>query len=594
MTDARTNPTSLELHGIGISSGILVGKSRARGLFTPAIPHKVLTEEQIPAELQRLEQAVQQATSQLTALKEELRRSLGEEHSHIVDFHLELLREDELCESIIELVRKNHCGLEQAIQTAVREACEPLINSGKPFFQERATDIKDVGDRLLQCMMKSNAEQPAEEDGEPVILLCEELPPSVAARLSPKNVAAILSASGSRTSHSAILVQSLGIPAIAAIREDITRIPDGTTIAVDARRGIAIVNPDQKTLDDFLERKRQYTEFLNEMAGLADKPSETLDGYQTRLVVNVALPQEALLVKELYHTGIGLFRTEFLFMDRGQFLSEEEQFNIYSRTVRAVFPYSVIFRTLDLGGDKILPVLAARQETNPFMGMRAIRHSLLHPELFKAQLRALLRATTEGKMRVMFPMISTIDELKTALAILDEVKTTLAKENIPFSDDFDIGCMIEVPSAVQIADQLIQYVDFFSIGTNDLTQYTLAVDRGNASVAHLYQPANPAVLRQIKHAADIAIENGKWISVCGEMAGDPLYTPLILGMGIHELSMSPVALPSVQNVLRNIRVYEAEELLEKALACHDGQTVLQLCRDFLRRACPQMPFQEPK
>lgn len=594
MTDARTHSTELELHGIGISSGILVGKSRARGMFAPAIPHRILTEEQIPEELNRLEQAVQTTVSQLTALKEELRRSLGEEHARIVDFQLELLDDNELCESIIDIIRRNHCGLEQAIQTAVRDACEPLLNTGKPLFQERATDIKDVGDRLLQCLMKSSPSQPPIDGEEPVILLCEELPPTVAARLSPDSVAAILSASGSRTSHSAILVQSLGIPAIAAIREDITRIPDGTTIAVDARRGVAIVNPDQKTLDEFLERKRQYTEFLNEMSGLAGKPSETLDGYQTRLVVNVSLPQEALRVKELYHTGIGLFRTEFLFMDRGQFLSEEEQFNIYAQTVRSIFPDSVIFRTLDLGGDKILPALAARQETNPFMGMRAIRHSLLHPELFKAQLRALLRATTEGKMRVMFPMISTIEELKTALDILDEVKASLTRENIPFSDDFDIGCMIEVPSAVQIADQLIQHVDFFSVGTNDLTQYTLAVDRGNASVANLYQPANPAVLRQIKHAADIAIENGKWISVCGEMAGDPLYTPLILGMGIHELSMSPGALPAVQNVLRNIRVYEAEELLEKALACHDGQTVLQLCRDFLRRACPQMPFQEQK
>lgn len=456
------------------------------------------------------------------------------------------------------------------------------------YFQERAADVKDVGHRLIVNLNGKSDVSTDISGSQPVILLADDLSPSEAAHLDPGRIAAFITCSGSRTSHTAILARALRIPAIVAVQESIDDIPNGTPMALDVSAGTAIVDPDQATLEAYYLRDKRQKQLAQALFNETKQPTETLDGYQASLVANVELPAEALNVKRRYNVGIGLFRTEFLFIDSGKLLTQEEQFEAYRDTARAAYPYSVIFRTLDIGGDKFINQFELPHEINPFMGTRAIRLSLRRPDIFKTQLRAILRASAFGKVRIMFPMISALEELLKAREYLDQVKAELAREGIAFNDDLDVGCMIEVPSAALLAERLVQYVDFFSLGTNDLVQYSMAVDRANPDIAYLYQPAHPTVIRQMKHVVDAASASGKWVSVCGEMAGETLYTPLLLGMGIQELSMSPVALAPVHTLIRSMKMHEAEVLVARALKCNDGREVDELCRQFIKKACPEL------
>ncbi|MBR0459260.1 MAG: phosphoenolpyruvate--protein phosphotransferase [Victivallales bacterium] len=576
------------LHGIGVTTGTVVGKCWVRLMHEIVLPERQITPEQIPSEWKRLEEALGLSRGQLEDLYENVRQMMGDDKAEIIEFHLMMLDDEELLQNIRTILEQELCCIEQAVDHAIAAACTTMQSKADPYFQERAEDIRDVGNRILRNLLGEPVGGIQYSPKEPSVLLTDDLTPTETAHLDLNIVKAIVTRGGSRTSHTAILARALGIPAIVAVQETLDGLADGMEVALDVSRGVVIVNPDEATAAAYRAREEKQKALLAQMLDENRLCPETRDGFQARLVANVELPHEAEQAKRRYNVGVGLFRTEFLFITKGRPLSEEEQFENYRQTAEAVYPRSVIFRTLDIGGDKVLSQLDMPQELNPFMGTRAIRFSLYRPELFKEQLRAILRASAYGKVRVMFPMISTQEELVHAIKYLDEVKLELSRDNIPFNDELDVGCMIEVPSAALLAERLAPMVDFFSIGTNDLVQYSLAVDRGNPAIAYLYQPAHPAVLRQMKHVVDAAYASGKWVSVCGEMAAELLYTPLILGMGIHELSMSPMSLPSVHQLISNIRMQDAEILVAQALECNDGLEVDALCRNFLQRACPEI------
>lgn len=580
------------LHGTGVSAGLVIGNALWLDNQRCVVPRRRIGADQVDAELERLEAAIALSNQQLVALHHSVKESLGDDHASIFTGHQHILDDPELRKRITACIKKECCGVEQACEEVLAEFCAEMSQIDDEYLRERLVDIRDVGERILCNLLGIDLIQTLEHGGEPRIIVADDIPPSVAARLNPARVAAFITASGSRTSHTAILARALNIPAVVAIKEPLNVIRNGTRLALDGASGVIHVDPTPETITVFEQRNLRQRAWMSQILSESNQPTETLDGYQARLVANVELPVEAMNVRQRYNVGIGLFRTEFMFINGASLLDEEQQFIDYRDTAQAVYPLSVIFRTLDIGGDKFLSELNMPRELNPFMGMRAIRFSLSRVDIFKIQLRAILRASAFGKVRIMFPMISTLDELQQALATLDEVKDDLRTNKVPFNEDLDVGCMIEVPAAALLAERLIQHVDFFSLGTNDLVQYSLAADRSNPDIAYLYQPIHPSVIQMMKHVADVCYANGKWVGICGEMAAEPLYAPLILGMGIHELSMSPVSLAPIRKLVRSIRMFEAEALVAKALQCGSAGEVQKLCRDFLKKSCPELLFED--
>lgn len=588
MLNSHSQPVVLQ--GTGVSAGLVVGKVVRSHKSMAKLPDFPIQPAQLEAERERLRTALNESRQQLENMQERLAAELSEQHAEIMTFHLMLLDDPTLLTNIDAILRTDLVCVEQATIRAIERFSQDISQKNNAMLRERAGDIRDVGARILRNLAfpaAKEAETAPIRDAEPHVLVAEDIPPSEAAHMDPRLIAAFITAGGSRTSHTAILARALGIPAIVAAN-GIDILEPGAIVALDGATGEIHVNPDRDTIAAFLQETDRQKAWLSSLLAENHQPAETLDGYQTCLVANVELPSEALTLRERYNVGIGLFRTEFLFLNSCKVLNEEEQFEAYKTTAEAVYPMSVIFRTLDIGGDKFLSLIDMQHELNPFMGMRAIRFSLHRPDLFRVQLRAMLRASAFGKVRIMFPLISTLDELIHALEHLEEVKQDLRRRCIPFNEKLEVGCMIEVPSAAILAERLVNHVDFFSIGTNDLVQYSLAVDRSNPDIAYLYQPPHPAILRLIRNVVTVACEHGKWVSLCGEMAAEPLYTPLVLGMGIHELSMSPVAIPPIRRLIRSINMYDAENLVAEALHCGSADEVEVLCRKLIAKACPEM------
>ena len=588
MLNSHSQPVVLQ--GTGVSAGLVVGKVVRSHKSMAKLPDFPIQPAQLEAERERLRTALNESRQQLENMQERLAAELSEQHAEIMTFHLMLLDDPTLLTNIDAILRTDLVCVEQATIRAIERFSQDISQKNNAMLRERAGDIRDVGARILRNLAfpaAKEAETAPICDAEPHVLVAEDIPPSEAAHMDPRLIAAFITAGGSRTSHTAILARALGIPAIVAAN-GIDILEPGAIVALDGATGEIHVNPDRDTIAAFLQETDRQKAWLSSLLAENHQPAETLDGYQTCLVANVELPSEALTLRERYNVGIGLFRTEFLFLNSCKVLNEEEQFEAYKTTAEAVYPMSVIFRTLDIGGDKFLSLIDMQHELNPFMGMRAIRFSLHRPDLFRVQLRAMLRASAFGKVRIMFPLISTLDELIHALEHLEEVKQDLRRRCIPFNEKLEVGCMIEVPSAAILAERLVNHVDFFSIGTNDLVQYSLAVDRSNPDIAYLYQPPHPAILRLIRNVVTVACEHGKWVSLCGEMAAEPLYTPLVLGMGIHELSMSPVAIPPIRRLIRSINMYDAENLVAEALHCGSADEVEVLCRKLIAKACPEM------
>lgn len=587
MTDSPTSSDNLQLTGIGVSRGIVIARAQLIGRTVQEIHEVVLGPDQVEEEIKRFNQALKASEDQLEGLRARVAKILGERDARIFDGHLLLIADEVIIEEVKERIRSECRNAEFVFDEVIDRYAQALSQVSDSYIRDRLTDIRDVAARVINNL-RGVVPLTLDKVTEPSVIIAQDISPSDTAAMNRDNVLGFVTAVGSRTSHSAIMARSMNIPAVVGVTGVVNQISNGDPLIVDGLRGRIIVRPDARTIERYRRRLRSQQEWWRIVEAEMALPAETVDGYRAQLAANIELPEEVEQIRQSYGVGVGLFRTEYLFIDREEIPTEDEQYKAYQQVAEDIFPHSVIIRTLDIGGDKFMSKLQMPVDMNPFLGVRAIRFCLQRPDIFITQLRAILRSTVHGKVRIMFPMIATVEELQKALGFLEEAKDQLSREGIDYSRRMDVGIMIEVPSAAIIADCLAKQVDFFSIGTNDLVQYSLAADRGNPEVAYLYQPGHPSIIRLLKHVADAASHEGKWVSLCGEMASDPLFVPLILGLGIHELSMGIHSIGIVKRLIRRIRMYDAEKLVEEAMTCASTQEVINLCEAFVARTVPDL------
>jgi len=565
------------LSGIPASPGVATGPA---ALYRPRLPEVVARQVDDPAgEWRRLQEAVAVARAEIETLHRQAEVQVGRGEAAIFEAHLLFLEDPTTLEAVRETIHGESLNAEAAWQRETAALAAAYGEMEDEYMRARAADIEDVGQRVLRGLM--GVEPPSLDFAEPSILIATDLTPSDTARLNPDRVLAICTELGGATAHSAILARALGIPAVVGLGRDVWRVAEGQPVAVDGDAGALWTAPDAAALARFAARREAWQAGERRAKEAGQAPAVTRDGRAVEIAANIGSPNDAGPALEYGAEGVGLFRTEFLFMDRPEAPSEEEQFEAYRRAARLMGERPLIIRTLDVGGDKPLPYLDLGEEANPFLGWRAIRFCLERPDIFMPQLRAILRASAPDgdgavNVKIMFPMVGTVGEVRAAKAMLDTAQDELRAAGVAFNPRMEVGIMIEVPSAVAVADRLAREVDFFSIGTNDLTQYVMAADRGNARVAELASALQPAVLRMIRDAAEAAHDAGIWIGMCGELAGNPLATPVLLGLGLDELSMSAPAIPAVKAAVRELTMDEAREIAGRALAADSADAVLTL------------------
>jgi phosphotransferase system enzyme I (PtsI) len=575
--------------GIPVSPGVCRGKILVLGKpHGHGIVHREVPEEEIPAELKRFEQALVDTRHQIIEVQRQVTAGLGAADASIFDAHLLVLEDPTLIEEVTRLISKEHVTAEYAFQQVAEKYAKTLSSIDDEYLRERATDMRDVTTRMLDNLIGRSVSIDLTKLKEPCILISYDLTPSQTAQIDRKLVLGFATDIGSRTSHTAIMARSLRIPAVVGLQSATNELASGSYGLLDGYNGQIVVNPTDQTLFEYGQLVRKRVTLEEKLRDTIDKPAVTLDGTAVILSANVEQPTDTEAVIACGADGVGLFRTEYLFINRETLPNEEEQYQAYRQVAAALKPSPVVIRTLDLGGDKFLSHLQVPQEMNPFLGWRAIRFCLQERDIFRVQLRAILRASVEGNVQMMYPMISGIDELNQANAMLEEFKAELRGEGIPFDENLAVGAMIEIPSAAVAAESLARRVKFFSIGTNDLIQYSLAVDRLNEKIAHLYEPTHPAILRLIKMTADAGRHHGIWVGVCGEMAGDPILTPLLLGLGVTELSAAPAVVPQIKYLIRRLKMNEARELAEFALQCDSGAEILARCRKLAHQIAPSL------
>lgn len=555
----------MQLKGIAAASGYAIGPAFIMQEQAQDVERKVIDASQVEAEVSRLQHAVNQAMAELEKIKDDTAAKLGEHHAEIFATHILVLQDEEFVGQALEKVRSESVNAEYALHEVAQQLIDIFSSMDSEYMRERAADFRDVSKRVLAAL--SGEKSASLNDFEsPVVLFAHDLTPSDTAQLDRSKVAGFATNIGGRTSHSAIMARSMEIPAVVGLKNGTETVNNGDMIILDGARGLIIVHPDQDTIAAYEERKQKFEKRQEEMKLYKDKPTVTADGKHVELVANIGNPEDALGARNNGAEGVGLFRTEFLYMGRDNFPTEEEQYQAYTTVAETLGKEKpVVIRTLDIGGDKELPYLELPHEMNPFLGYRAIRICLDQVDLFKTQLRAILRASVHGNIKMMYPMIATLAELRQANAILDETKAELDKEGIAYNKDMEVGMMVEIPAAAIIADQLAKEVDFFSIGTNDLVQYTMAADRMNEKVSHLTQPFNPAVLRLIRMVIDAAHKEGKWAGMCGEMAGNLTAIPILLGLGLDEFSMSASSVLPARVLLSRLSREDMQDIAAQAL-----------------------------
>ncbi|MFN2339810.1 MAG: phosphoenolpyruvate--protein phosphotransferase [Halanaerobium sp.] len=552
------------LEGIAASPGIAIGKSLIKQEKEVEIDREKITANQVKQEIEKLHNALTESKKQLVELKEETAKKLGEEKAEIFAAHLMILDDPEVIPAFENKIKDNKLNAAAAAKDVIDEFAAMFAAMDDEYLRERGSDIKDVGMRVIKNLL--GIEDIADKMDEEVIIIAEDLTPSDTAQLDTDKVLAFVTRDGSRTSHSAIMARSLGIPAVVgAGSELIEKAENEMEIIVDGNSGKVYFNPEQSTLDEYEDKLEEYEAEQERLKAYKDKNAETKDGHRVEVVGNMGNLKDVEPILANGGEGVGLFRSEFLYMDRSELPTEEEQFEVYKEVAEKMGDKPVVIRTLDVGGDKELPYLDFPEEMNPFLGYRAIRVCLERDDIFKPQLKALLRAGNYGNIKIMFPMISSLDELMAAKAKVEEVKAELKEEGIEYNEDIDLGMMIEIPAAVMIADKLAKEVDFFSIGTNDLIQYTVAVDRMNEQIAEMHTPYHPAVLRLIKKTIEAAHAEDIWVGMCGEAAGEELLLPFLLGAGLDEFSMSAVSILKIKEILTKWTLAEAEKESEKIL-----------------------------
>ena len=560
------------LRGIGVSPGIALGEVllTERVIFTERkesiSPHK------IEEELKRLKKAIKRTRGQLTQIKEQIKEKMGEEYSFIFEAHLLILEGKSLHANFERIIKEENCRAEWAL-SRVHDKYDKLFESLKDeYFKQRKSDITDVLARVYRNLESVGRKR--EDEGREKILVSHELLPSEAAvKLSKGNVLAVALDMGGQTSHTAILARSLDVPAVVGLRNISQKVKNGDTLIVDGTDGEVLVNPPLAIRKEFLSKKQKYNDYRKELRKTAKLSSLTLDDVSFSPLANIELPEEVNLALSLGAEGIGLFRSEFIYFQSTSLPSEEDHFSIYSRIAKEAYPRPVYIRTVDVGGEKNLPQLKIEKEPNPALGLRAIRFSLRDKDLFKVQLRAILRASIQKNVKILFPMITEIEEVEEVKLLLREVKDELKTKRIKFDEKIPIGVMIEVPAAAAITDLLVKEVDYLSIGTNDLIQYYLAVDRSNELVSYLYKPLHPSVLRLLKFIIEAAHREGKEITVCGEMAADPLSAIALLGLGLKKFSMNPIFIPRIKKTLRSVEHKTVKRVIQKAMTLRTAQEI---------------------
>ena len=552
------------LEGIAASPGIAVGKSLLKIEKKFEIDRENITADQVEPEIEKLHSSLEESKNNLKELKEETAKKLGQDKAEIFDAHLMILDDPEVVPAFENKIKDDKLNAAAAVKDVIDEFAAMFAAMDDEYLRERGSDIKDVGMRVIKSLL--GIEDIADKMEDEVIIVAEDLTPSDTAQLDTDKVLAFVTGDGSRTSHSAIMARSLGIPAVVGIGSElIKKAENKMKIIVDGNSGKAYLNPDQSTLDKYEAKLEEYEAEQQRLKTFKNKKAETEEGKQLEIVGNIGNLKDIDSILTNGGEGIGLFRSEFIYMDRNQLPTEEEQFKVYKEAAEKMGERPVVIRTLDIGGDKEIPYLDFPEEMNPFLGFRAIRVCLKRDDIFKPQLKALLRAGSFGNIKIMFPMISSLEELLAAKAKVEEAKSELKKEGKEYNADIDLGIMIEVPAAVMIADQLAKEVDFFSIGTNDLIQYTVAVDRMNEQIAEMHTPYHPSVLKLIKKTIEAAHAEDIWVGMCGEAAGEELLLPFLLGAGLDEFSMSAVSILKIKEILTKWSFAEAEKESEKIL-----------------------------
>ena len=569
----------MRIQGISGSRGVAVGNVYRYIQEEIVIPDYTVAEDKVEEEIGKFAAAMAATLKQLDTIRQKALDEMGPEEAAIFEAHMQIAQDPSLSDGIKSLVESGHTNVVAATAQTIETFANIFLGMEDPYMRERGADIKDIGDRLMRNMLGMNPRGLSHISGE-VILVAQDLAPSDTASLDKNVVKGIVTAAGGPTSHAAIMARTLEIPAVMGVG-DIESFVDGDKAVVLGTDGIVEINPSDADWSEYTNQAAAFQEELKCLRESANLEATTTDGHYVELFGNIGKAKDAKNALTMGAQGIGLYRTEFLYMENDELPAEDVQFEEYKKVAQDMKGKPVIIRTMDIGGDKELKCLDLPSELNPFLGYRAIRISLNRPDIFKVQLRALLRASAFGDIHIMYPMIASVEEVKQANAMLDECKEELTAEGKEFNKDIKVGIMIEVPAAAVISPILAKYVDFFSIGTNDLCQYTLAVDRMNEAIGSLYQPLHPGVLRLIKHVIDASHEQGKFTGMCGELASDPVATMILLGLGLDEFSMTASSIPLIKNILRSVSKAECEEVANKALTMDTAEEITGYAKSVL-------------
>lgn len=574
------------LKGVAAAPGIAIGTAYLYTKHIPRVQVKTITPEEVPAEIERLHTANARSEKELRKILAFAEQKLGSDSATIFEAQIMILSDTILMGTIEERIKRELTNAEAVVSDEISKYKHLMLAATDDYMHERAHDVDDVMNRIIRNIQDQKLYSRLEGAS---IIVSETLAPADTVIFSRNQILGYATDLGGVTSHAALLSRSLKIPAVVGLHTATKQIQTGDLIAIDGYAGTVTFHPSPDTLRVLEEKAEKFRQFELQLTGIAGLPAETLDHKRIELSSNIEFPEEIEFAKERGSEGIGLFRTEGQLIGRPDYPGEEEQAMVYTQVAEAVFPHPVIFRTFDVGGDKLTP--DTHHEENPFLGWRGIRVLLDRPEIFLNQLRAILRASQRRNVRVMFPMVATLNEVQKARAFLRQAQEDLRRKGIPFDEKMKIGVMIEVPAAALVADQIAAEVDFLSIGTNDLIQYLMAVDRGNDSVAPLFQPFNPAVLRTIKHIVDAAHKRGIQAGMCGEMAGDPLATVLLVGMGLDEFSVVPPVLPEIKKIIRSIKAKDARRVADKVLGMHHEADIREYLSTIIKNKVPEIPFE---
>jgi phosphotransferase system enzyme I (PtsI) len=586
--DEITSRKEVVLQGIGVSSGVAIAPAYLVITEEERYVERDIEDDEISREITRFEDALIATRHQIHEIQEKISEAIGQENASIFDAHLLVVDDRSFVEEVIKELELRRKNVETVLHHVANRYAEALSRVEDDYLRERAADVKDVARRILRNLAGRKVSSLADLTEE-CIVVSNDLSPSDTAMMRRDTVVGFATDLGSRTSHTAIMARALEIPAVVGLHDVSVRVSSGDQILIDGNKGLLVINPTVERLERYGEIQETQRSIRDELQRLRDTESETIDGYKVSIAANIEIPEEVDAVLAHGATGgVGLYRSEFLYLYQERLPDEDAQERAYVEVASRLAPAPVVIRTLDLGGDKFLSQLKIPQEMNPFMGWRAIRYCLANKPIFKQQLRAILRASRYDNVKIMYPMVSNADEVRQANEVLEEAKDELRASGTPFNEAIPVGMMVEIPSAALTAELFAPYVSFFSLGTNDLVQYTLAVDRVNEHIAYLYTPTHPAIIKLLHRTITVGHQHGIHVSVCGEMAGNPLLAPLLMGLGADELSMSPSMIPMVKRVIRNMNYSQAEALAAVALSSENADEVMQVCRDLVQEVAPNL------